>query len=114
MPYSDPDRQRTAVREAMRSARGSVPAAPPCEPLAAVAEGPLEAPADVVRLLAAAIRDVAGRDIDPVLRCRTIAFACQTLLKGFEVADIDEELRELRELVERQAETAGAGGRWPR
>ena len=111
MPYSDPARQRTAVREAVRRHRNGLPEAPPaCN----TADLDLTTAAGVTAALAACLRDVLATEADPLFRGRAAAYVAGTLLKSLEVGELETELAELRELVERQAETAGDPlKRWP-
>ena len=113
LPFKDPERQRAAVRESMRSARGSAPPAPPGDTLAALADAPLETAADCGRVLGALVRDLLTRDLDPTLRAKTVTYVVQTHLRAIELGDLESELQDLRQLVEDQAAAAEPPlGRW--
>ena len=98
----------------MRGARGALPPTPPSETLAEAATWPLETAQDVCRVLAALVRDLLTREMDAPLRAKTIGYLAQTQLRAIETGKLETELAELREQVERQAETAGNPlKRWP-
>ena len=114
LPFKDPEKQRTAVRLAVRKyASGAPPTPPASNTVAALAELDLETAQGISKALAAIMRELVATEADPFVRARGVAYVAQTALKAIEVGNLETKLQELRQLVEDQAAAAEPPlGRW--
>ena len=96
MPYSDPQKRRASVREAVQRYRATGGSKPPRKPLPELAELRIDTARDVLGVLRGQVSAVlADKGILTLDRARCIALLCSGLLRAFEQTDLVERLEKL-------------------
>ena len=62
---------------------------------------PIESASDICALLARQIAQLEAIAADPFIRARTIGYLCGTLLKAFEIGEVEQRLCALEETLKR-------------
>ena len=108
MPYADPDRQREAVRDAVRRHRRARPAPGGNTSLPGAAGLDLTTVEGLTGAMAAILRDLLTQDMDAAMRARACGYVVQTQLQCLQLGQLADEVRLVREMGEKILAAGGA------